>query len=173
MNILNLTLIFAITIFVSCAIPVKEQDTHLAGDAATELERKPPAHNLMLDIPIETLARRADLIVYGHVENVEGNVENLSDDIRMPISTVTLQVTKVLKGDAGREVVFKSLGAVIDGLPYFSEEMAQFVKGESVAVFLADFGGTILPVGHAQGKISVSDDPVTQLTKDISVILKE
>ncbi len=114
-----------------------------------------PYSNLMFPIPVEKLAERADHVLYGDVKAVSGAVESIAPEISMPVSTVTLSVREALKGDASGSFTFKSLGAEIDGSPYYSEDMARFDAGETVVVFLKDFGGTVLPVGHVQGKVVV------------------
>lgn len=121
-----------------------------------ETRRSP--YNLMMLIPTEEMVVRADYIVHGKVTDVRGEVEWVGDGLQMPISTVTLDIIESLKGLAGKEIIFKSLGAIIDGQPLFSEEMPQFSLGEEVVVFLVNFGVGIFPVGHAQGKFTVTNN---------------
>jgi hypothetical protein len=128
-----------------------------------------PYSNLMFPIPVEKLAERADYVLYGNVETVTGLVEKIAPDISLPVSTVTLNIRETLKGDAGGTFTFKSLGARIDDADFFSEEMAHFTAGETVIVFLKAFDGVVLPVGHVQGKISVTnEEEVNELRRDIS-----
>ena len=151
-------------VFAACAAGTGEKNGSLKnGDEDVGAAPSPPIHNLMFATPLDKLAERADHIIYGQVGEVKGAIESLTPDIRLPVSTVTLNVRENWKGKAGQDLTFKSLGAEIDGTPYFSEEMPIFSRGEKVVVFLADFNGTLLPVGHVQGKIIVNEETVGTL----------
>src|SRR3989338_4987648 len=69
-----------------------------------ESERRSIVSDLMISIPIEELARRANYILYGKITGVTGKVEQVDDKIQMPISTVTLSIIENWKGRRNKEI---------------------------------------------------------------------
>lgn len=158
--------VLTLLVFTACADMTNRQ-ANLKGEGESINTAPPrPYSDLVPYIPVEKLSERADYVLHGDVNEVSGTVEKIAPNISMPVSSVTLNVREVLKGNANGTFTFKSLGAEIDGLPYFSGDMARFTVGETVVVFLKDFDGTILPVGHAQGKVVIRDEDDVDEIKD-------
>lgn len=158
---------FLIIIIVSIVLGAcsSGQDVNGVGDSSGSASAKKDSrliNNLMLAMPLDELVRSANHILYGKVADVKGNVGNVGQKLRMPISTVRLDIIESWKGVKDKTITFRSPGAVVNGAAFFSEQMPQFVKGEEVVVFLAEFDAGVFPVGHRQGNFEVKDGIITK-----------
>ena len=112
----------------------------------------------VLRVSIEDLARKADVIVRGVVQEVR--VVTDARDERRIATLVTLRVDRVLKGHAsGPHLTLRLAGgrserwdSTIPGTPVF-------VKGEETVVFLEATSDGLKPAGLAEGKYSLRADP--------------
>jgi len=172
MNIITAVIFICLLTFSACAVKTDKDRTYLETSTDDRQNGPKAFSNLTLTIPIEKLVSRADYILFGEVTGVEGQVESLERGFRLPVSTVTIDVSESWKGDISGRFTFKSLGANIDRVDYFSEEMARFSRGETVLVFLARFGDKILPVGHIQGKLNIPDDQLPAFREQITKLIK-
>lgn len=116
----------------------------LAGAAAAATAR--PA-------TVEQLAREADAVVQGRVAGMESR---WAPDGRHIVTRVTVRVSRVLRGEAGAEVVLEVPGGAVGGFGQRVDAAPSFEPGEEAVVFLRRIaGGRSLVHGLAQGKFRV------------------
>lgn len=100
---------------------------------------------------LEGLVARAEVIAHARVVRQASAWEG-----GRIVTRTTVTVRAALKGAAGRELVVRTMGGVVDGIGQRISGEATFAPGEEVILFLRDArGGELRPVGLAQGKFKV------------------
>ena len=126
---------------------------------ATALAAVGPARATVLPwMSLEEMALRADVIALGTVEAVEGA---MSDDGRIIVTRVTLQVEKTLKGGPRARVTLEVPGGRIGDRILIASGAPTFAKGDRAVLFLegAPGGGRLSVVGWNLGRFEVRRDP--------------
>jgi len=111
----------------------------------------------------EQLTQEADLVVVGKVSGLKAGWN--SDRSRI-LTTVTLDVDQILKGDAGtHSVTILVPGGEVDGVGELYSHTAQFTKDEDVVVFAKkDTKGQLRMAAGQNGKLSIRKDVATGIT---------
>jgi len=112
---------------------------------------------VMVEIPLEQMAREADAVVHGRVLRVGTQLRAEADGVE-PHTITVIQVTEFLKGSGPALISIDELGGHaldrglrVDGTPAFH-------RGEEVILFLRRHGkraDTFRTFGMAQGKFTV------------------
>src|SRR5262245_7231064 len=113
----------------------------------------------MYQLSLPQLSRGAEAIVLGTV------TDQLSawNDLHTAIYTeARVEVEERIKGVVGPEFTFRITGGQVGEIGMRTSTDPTFRQGERVIVFLHTSGSTIQLFGQQQGKVTVSDDTVTQ-----------
>ncbi|MFK7990959.1 MAG: hypothetical protein AB8I08_33370 [Sandaracinaceae bacterium] len=113
---------------------------------------------VMVEIPLDTMIRDADVIVHGRV--VESGVRmNANGDSFVPETLTTVQVTEWLDGeDRGETVTLRELGGIWQGGGLHYEGTPRYRVGEEVILFLErrpEAPNDLRTMGMVQGKFFV------------------
>jgi hypothetical protein len=130
-----------------------------AAAALLPVPAPPPAAGGSISgvLPVADLARRADLVVIGRVQEVTA-VRRSADGLVETL--VTLHVEEVLKGAAGPTVEFARLGGRVGAVTSVVPGAPEFAAGERVLVFLARRPDGRLGLSDLfQAKFSLERDP--------------
>jgi hypothetical protein len=114
------------------------------------------------------LAEESALVIVGTVNDMESSIEET--DI---FTYITISVERIIKGNAGSEVVIKERGGTVGELHAVTIGAATFEKGERVLVFLRDVHGDYRVLGLAQGKFTIVKDEKSGedvLRRDLSAL---
>src|SRR5262245_7062053 len=115
------------------------------------------SHAAMLNISIEELARKADMIVLGTI--TQQTIAR--DDQHTAIYTdVTLAVEQGLTGLPGEVVILRVPGGIVGSMGMGTSNDATFRVGERVIVCLDTHAVPSTVVGMQQGKFTVEDNTV-------------
>jgi len=102
------------------------------------------------------LVARAEQIVVGTVTEVGTQL----DDSGVPWTLVTLSDLRVLKGEAGPNLVLRFYGGAAGDVVLHVPDMPSFTIGERDVLFVAGNGKTVCPlVGVSQGRFHARADP--------------
>lgn len=112
---------------------------------------------MMLHMPMEELARKADTIVLGTVAQ---QVAAWNEHHTAIYSDITVVVEHTIAGTPSVEVTFRSAGGIVDGVGMRTSNDPIFVDGERLVIFLDTTVTPATVVGLHQGKYTVSQDRV-------------
>lgn len=118
-------------------------------------------------ISLKDVAQRANYICRATITDVRSAREQYDPQVNMVMSRVSINITKVYKGDPGTRMTFRAFGGELDGLPYYPSHFPQFHAGEDVILFLGDFNGGVFTVEHVAGKYTVINGRVTETGKTV------
>jgi hypothetical protein len=108
------------------------------------------------------LERGGEIVVLGTVSRADGA---MSDDGRIIVTRVTIEVERALKGGARKTLDLEVPGGTLGGQTLVASGAPVFRKGERVVLFLGRSGnGAAAPlgiVGWNQGRFTVQRDPRT------------
>lgn len=110
---------------------------------------------VMVEVPIEDMARDADAIVLGQV--VRSEVRLVIDPARgaLPHTFTTLRVSQWIGGSGGATVTIDELGGEVQGEGLAIAGTPQYGVGEEVLVFLERADGRLRTYAMAQGRFEV------------------
>jgi len=118
----------------------------------------PPARaTVMVEIPIEDLAREAHAIVHGVVARVGTRLVARGGSLD-PHTIVTLDVRVWLKGSGGRRVHLRELGGVTRTVGLAIAGVPRYQPGEEVVVFLEARDRFVRTLALSQGRFLVRRD---------------
>ena len=123
-------------------------------------------HAAMRTLPMEDLARKADMIVLGTVTQQASAWDAQHTAI---YTDVTLAVERVLTGPPEEVVTFRVQGGRVGGIGMGTSNDATFRDGERVIVFLDTRADPSTVVGMQQGKFEVTDNTVTRAGENWSL----
>jgi hypothetical protein len=110
---------------------------------------------VMVEVSLEELILRADVIVHGVVERT-GVVWELRENDREPWTVSRLRVLRWLKGGDGTgRVTIRELGGIWQGGGRWIDGTPTYPRGEEVIVFLRRDGDRLRTLGMVQGKLVV------------------
>ncbi|MBM4396483.1 MAG: hypothetical protein FJ087_12445 [Deltaproteobacteria bacterium] len=124
----------------------------------------PAARALVMEpIPLDALAREADLVVHGTVESMASRYDDPPNDRRI-VTDATVRVSRVVRGGHGSATVVMTVpggevgdrGQVVPGAPRLAvgDEVVVFLRGARTATL----GPRRAPVGLPQGVFHVTRD---------------
>lgn len=115
--------------------------------------------SLVRQVNLEEMTARADRIFSGRVVEVR-----LDLDDERPVTTVTFEVDRVVKGDLEATVTLRMRGDRVADSPTRTLDRPAFRPGEEVVLFVYGDSriGTTNPVGLYQGKFVVTEDKTGQ-----------
>ena len=126
----------------------------------------------MIELSLEDLSRKADVIFIGRCV---GRSVDFSEDGRLIYTDYTFQVTRVVKGGAGSEVVVRQPGGEIGDIGMRMVGAARFLPFEEALVFTGQGSGGVRGlIGLAQGKFRViteDESGVKYAVRDVSELL--
>jgi len=110
---------------------------------------------VMVEVPIEDMARDADAIVLGQV--VRSEVRLVIDPARgaLPHTFTTVRVTEWIAGSGGATVTIDELGGELQGEGLAIAGTPAYGVGEEVLVFLERADGRLRTYAMAQGRFEV------------------
>lgn len=113
------------------------------------------AATVMVEVPIEDMARDADAIVVGRV--VRSEVRVVVDPVRgaQPHTLTTIAVSEWIVGSGGATVVVDELGGEIQGHGLAISGTPVYRPGEEVIVFLERADGRLRTYAMAQGRFEI------------------
>ncbi len=121
-----------------------------------------PGQAAMHLLPVDDLAKQADTIVIGTVQQQESAWDARHTGIH---TDVVLAVERVLAGTPGERVTLRVEGGIVGGMGMRTSNDATFTTAERVLVLLDT---SVVPsrlVGLQQGKFTVQDQVVTRMEK--------
>ena len=106
------------------------------------------------------LARRADLIAFGHCEAAESSWD---EEHRFIVTIIRFQPQRIFKGSGAGAVTVKLLGGNIGAEGMIASHSAAMATGEDSVLFLqrSRFGNYFVVTGGAEGKLSVRTDKIS------------
>ena len=115
----------------------------------------PASATVLVDIPLEDMARGADVIVVGQVVRSESQL--VIDPVRGadPHTLTTVRVTEWIGGPGGREVVVDELGGEVAGQGLAIAGTAEYEVGQEVVLFLERVGPRLRTFGMALGRFEI------------------
>jgi len=122
---------------------------------------------LVKPVDVETLARRADVIVRG---TTKATAASLTEDGRQIQTVAKVTVGSVLKGEAMSEFEVRTPGGTIGDITQVVHGAPQFVEGQEVILFLHRVSERRFTIeGFAQGKYEVvkGSDGVARVAQDL------
>ncbi|MCA9608932.1 MAG: hypothetical protein KC619_25190 [Myxococcales bacterium] len=131
---------------------------------------------VMVEVPIEDMARDADAIVMGRVVSTEVRV--VIDPVRgaMPHTLTQIRVAEWIAGSGGATVVVDELGGEIQGQGLAIAGTPVYRAGEEVIVFLERADGRLRTYAMAQGRFEIRrgiggvPDYVTRDLSDVAFV---
>ncbi|MFW6051315.1 MAG: hypothetical protein ACODAU_09085 [Myxococcota bacterium] len=114
----------------------------------------PARATVMVEVPIEEMARQADGIVHGRVTRT-GTRMVVRDGSLDPHTLVWIRVDRWLAGSGGGEVVVRELGGVGEVTALGRDGAPRYEAGEEVVAFLEPHAGGMRTLAMAQGKFTV------------------
>lgn len=128
--------------------------------------------SIALPTDVETLSRRADLIVRG--TTVDSRAVRSADGRQIQTIT-TVRVAFSLKGLPPLDVEIVTPGGTLDGVTQAVSGAPLFARGEQVMLFLMRAGRRFRVAGLSQGKFEIVEGPggglnVTQRTQGLEVV---
>lgn len=134
------------------------------------------AATVMVEVPIEDMARAADAIVMGRVVRTEVRV--VIDPARgaMPHTLTEIRVAEWIAGSGGATVVIDELGGEIQGQGLAIAGTPVYRVGEEVIVFLERADGRLRTYAMAQGRFEIRrgiggvPDHVTRDLSDVAFV---
>lgn len=110
---------------------------------------------VLVDVPLEDMARGADVIVVGEV--VRSEAQLVIDPVRGadPHTLTTVRVREWIVGPGGREVVVDELGGVVAGQGLAIAGTAEYEVGQEVVLFLERAGARLRTFGMALGRFEI------------------
>ncbi len=123
----------------------------------------------MIKISLEDLTREADVIVIGDIEEVESRW-NLWRTMVYTYSTVSVE--KYIKGTGSEKLTIITKGGTVGDSGVWVEDVPEFTKNETVLVFLKKAGREFSVAGWAQGKFTVENEDVRDISGE-KVSLKD
>ena len=128
--------------------------TMLVIPAAVAAQRQGLIPSPFAPLGIAKMAELATQVVAGTIEKMEGTWNH--DHSRI-YTRVTMQVERVLSGQAGRQIVFRIPGGTVGDTTVMVSEMPHFRVGEETVVFLRGTRGRLPSVlGGPEGKMPLS-----------------
>lgn len=118
-------------------------------------------------ISLKDITKRANYICRATITGVRSAREQYDPQVNMVMSYVNINISKVYKGEPGRNMVFRAFGGELDGRPYYPSHFPQFHSGEDVILFLGDFNGGVFTVAHEAGKYTIVDGRILEIGKTI------
>jgi len=110
--------------------------------------------SVVMAMGLPELVQRADLIVQGEAVRSESGWED-----GKIITRTVVRVKETLKGAAVKELTFRHVGGVVNGIGQILHGEATLAAGEEAVLFLRALGGgEYRAVGMAQGKFRVETD---------------
>ena len=143
-----------------------------AGFAATLFSLSAHA-TVMRPVDLETLARRADVIVRG---TAKSTVASLTEDGKQIHTVATVRVASVLKGVPASEIEVRTPGGTIGDIAQIVHGAPRLIEGQEVILFLHRVSERRFTIeGFAQGKFEVVKGPsgaahVTQDLRGIGIL---
>lgn len=131
---------------------------------------------VVLPVDLETLARRADVIVKGRVRAAESR---RSADGKQIHTVTRVEVASAVKGEPARTIEVRTRGGTIGDLTQVAHGEAELVAEEEVYLFLRRAGEKRYTVeSHALGKFSVQRGPdgverVVQRVRGLAVLERD
>ncbi len=134
----------------------------------------PARATVLVDVPLEDMARDADVIVVGTVVRSEARL--VLDPARGadPHTFTTVQVHEWIVGPGGREVVVEELGGEAMGQGLAIAGTAEYAPGQEVVLFLERAGSSLRTYGMALGRFEIrrgvggAPDAVTRDLSDVA-----
>lgn len=116
---------------------------------------RPASATVLVDIPLEDMARGADVIVVGQVVRSESQL--VIDPVRGadPHTLTTVRVTEWIVGPGGRDVVVEELGGEVAGQGLAIAGTAEYEVGQEVVLFLERAGSRLRTFGMALGRFEI------------------
>lgn len=111
---------------------------------------------VVLPVDLETLARRADLIVRG---KVRAAASRRSADGKQIHTLTRVEIASAVKGEPARTLEVRTRGGTIGDLTQVAHGEAEFAADEEVWLFLRRAGGRYTVESHALGKFTVVRGP--------------
>ncbi len=117
-------------------------------------QRREPIPSPFAPLGIQKMSELATQVVAGTIEKMESTWNH--DHSRI-YTRVTMQVERVLSGQAGRRIVFRIPGGTVGETTVMVSEMPHFRVGEETVVFLRGTRGRLPSVlGGVEGKMPLS-----------------
>lgn len=115
----------------------------------------PAEATVLVDVPLEDMARDADVIVVGRVVRSEARI--VIDPVRGadPHTFTTVRVSEWIVGPGGDEVVVEELGGEVAGQGLTIAGTARYAPGEEVVLFLEQAGARLRTYGMALGRFEI------------------
>jgi len=110
---------------------------------------------VMVEVPIEDMARDADAIVLGQVVRSEVRLVIEPGRGALPHTFTTLRVERWVAGSGGATVMIDELGGEIQGEGLAIAGTPTYAVGEEVVVFLERADGRLRTYAMAQGRFEV------------------
>ena len=103
---------------------------------------------------LRQLARRADLIAFGHCQSAQSGWD---EQHRFIVTTIRFQPRRTFKGTAGDSVTVKVLGGQVGDQAMTASQSTAMRTGEEAVLFLqrSRFGDYFVIAGGADGKLPV------------------
>ena len=128
--------------------------TMLVIPAAAAAQSQGPIPSPFAPLGIAKMSELATQVVAGTIEKMESTWNH--DHSRI-YTRVTMQVERVLSGQAGRQMVFRIPGGTVGDTTVMVSEMPYFRVGEETVVFLRGTRGRLPSVlGGPEGKMPLS-----------------
>ena len=148
----------------------------LSLTALLTLLASPAAATVMVEVPLDDMARRADAIVVGRV--VRSEVRVVLDPVRgaEPHTLTELRVTEWIAGAGGATVVIDELGGELAGQGLAIAGTPVYRPGEEIVVFLERADGRLRTFAMAQGRFEIRrgvggvPDYVTRDLSDVAFV---
>lgn len=117
-------------------------------------QRQAPIPSPFAPLGLERMSELATQVVAGTIEKMEST---WNYDHSRIYTRVTMQVERVLSGQAGRRIVFRIPGGTVGDTTVMVSEMPHFRVGEETVVFLRGTRGRLPSVlGGPEGKMPLS-----------------
>ncbi|RJQ36457.1 MAG: hypothetical protein C4555_07460 [Dehalococcoidia bacterium] len=108
-----------------------------------------------MELTIDDLAEKADLVVLGEVVSIAYQRDTETGSI---YTLVTFSVRQTFKGESLPELIIRIPGGSLDGEIQQVEDAPRFAQGESAIIFLENGDAIFRVVGSFQGKFTVYND---------------
>lgn len=136
--------------------------TLVVGVAAIELPHagKTTHDLLVVEVPIETLGKEADVVISGTVLKQLGTIREIdATGNEMVYTRWSIKPEKELKGKAGKSIVVRTLGGQFLTTIVEVDDQPTFTVGERVILYarsVPEWKGDLRTVGEFQGKFSIT-----------------
>ena len=114
---------------------------------------------------LDDLVKKAHVIVHGRVRDARSH---WSSNGRLILTTYTVDVEEAIKGRPGRVVDVTTVGGRVGDVILNVAGMPSFQRGEDAVIFLENSAGMSTVVGLSQGKFSVQNGEVSNITSGLT-----